>query len=190
MGSITQFPLAAARRAQVGLREMLYPATARPAWSETPVPKARLDELHALMSLGPSMVDASPTRLLFLTSRTAKARLAPFIGEEYRVEVETAPLCGLIGYDLGFAAQIAEYLPHPPSAAWLEAPDAARQTALGNGVLQGAYLIVAARTLGLETSAIPDYDADGLTMEFFHTRRMRATFLCAIGYPAEPPAQA
>ena len=187
MGSIAQFPVAAARRAQAGLGEVLYPARSRPAWSDSPVPKARLDELHALMSLGPSMVDSSPTRLLFLTSRMAKARLIPFLGEAFREDAATAPLCGLIGYDLGFAAQMAEFLPHHPSANWLEGPDAARQTALGNGMLQGAYLIVAARTLGLEAAAIPDFDVDGVTMEFFHTRRMQATFLCAIGVPADPP---
>lgn len=172
--------------APVGLGHMLHPLRRRLTWAAAAIPRARLDELHALMSLGPAMVDASPTQVLFLTSDRAKARLAPFLPGAARPEAAAAPACALIGYDVDFAEQLAEFLPQAPPAPGLDASDAAHHIALRNGALQGAYLIVAARALGLEALAIPGFDTAGVSFEFFRRMRVRATFLCALGYPAEP----
>lgn len=167
-----------------GLNQMLHPARRRAAWASRPVPRARLEELHTLMSLGPAMVDASPTRVLFLSSDKARARLAAFLPEDARVEAALAPACALLGYDVDFAEQLAEFLPCAPAATGVDPNGAARQTAIRNGALQGAYLIVAARAIGLEASVIPDFDTAGVSFEFFRRMRVRATFLCALGYPA------
>ena len=100
----------------------------------------------------------------------------------------TAPACALIGYDVDFAEQLAEFLPCAPIGAGRDPPDAARQTAIRNGALQGAYLIVAARARGLEAAVIPNFDTAGVSFEFFRRMRVRATFLCALGNPADATA--
>jgi 3-hydroxypropanoate dehydrogenase len=151
-----------------------------------PVPRDALEQLHALMSVGPSMVDASPTQVLFLTSERAKDRLAPHLGVAARREALAAPACAVVGYDLEFAEQLVEFLPHVAGApSCFDRPEVVRQTAVRNGTLQGAYLIVAARALGLEAAAIDDFHAEGVSVEFFRGARVRATFLCNLGYPAE-----
>jgi 3-hydroxypropanoate dehydrogenase len=165
---------------------LFRPADDAGGWSPQPVSRETLDELHALMSLGPALLDASPTRALFLTSSGAKARLAPYIAEAERSDVLAAPVCGVVGYDTAFAEQLAEFLPKGPGQ--LDDSEAAHRIALGNGALQGAYLVVAARSLGLEAVAISEFDVGGVSSEFFRNPRIRATFLCRLGYAAAPPA--
>ncbi|MBS0360334.1 MAG: nitroreductase family protein [Proteobacteria bacterium] len=185
MGSVAHLEVASAALGRAGLNRMLHATRRRAAWAPGPIPRARLDELHTLMSLGPAMVDASPTQLLFLTSDKAKARLTTFLPEAAKTQAALAPACALIGYDVDFAEQLAEFLPCAPTGTSVDPSAAARQTAIRNGALQGAYLIVAARALGLEATVIPDFDTAGASFEFFRRMRVRATFLCALGYPAE-----
>jgi 3-hydroxypropanoate dehydrogenase len=167
------------------LGQVLHAARSHPAWAPTPISRDTLEQLHALMSVGPSMVDASPTQVLFLTSEKAKDRLAPHLGAAVRHEALAAPACAMIGYDVDFAEQLVEFLPHVAGApACFERPEVVRQTAVRNGTLQGAYLIVAARALGLEAAALDDFHADGVSMEFFPRSRIRPIFLCALGYLA------
>jgi 3-hydroxypropanoate dehydrogenase len=169
---------------------VLHAAPARPVWSDAPISRDVLEQVHALMSLGPTMVDASPTRVLFLNSRLAKARLAPLLPERARDEVLAAPAYAIVGYDVDFAEQLVEFLPRVTSVrSCFDDPEIVRQTAARNGALQGAYLIVAARSLGLEAAALPEFDEAGVSFEFFHAPRVRANFLCSLGYPAEPASR-
>ena len=185
MGSLAHFVPPRRRPAPRGLGQVLHAAPAHASWAPTPVSRDTLEQLHALMSMGPSMVDASPTRVLFLTSEKAKDRLAPHLGAAVRGEILAAPACALIGYDLDFADQLVEFLPHVSGApSCFERPEIVRQTAERNGTLQGAYLVVAARAVGLEAAAVEDFHADGVSVEFFRGARVRAIFLCALGYPA------
>ena len=168
------------------LGQVLRAAPRHPAWAPTPISHDTLEQLHALMSVGPSMIDASPTQVLFLNSPRAKYRLAPHLTPATRDEALAAPACALVGYDVDFAEQLVEFLPHVAGApSCFDRPEVVRQKAVRNGALQGAYLIVAARALGLEAAAIPDFDAAGVSFEFFRAPRVRATFLCSLGYPAE-----
>ena len=137
----------ASRRA---LGKVLHSAPAHPAWSHDPILRDTLEQLHALMGLGPTMIDASPTRVLFLTSSAAKARLSPHLPDRTRGEVLAAPACAIVGYDVDFAEQLVEFLPRAPAVrSCFDDPEVVRLTATRNGALQGAYLIVAARSLGL-----------------------------------------
>lgn len=184
MGSIAHLIPPGHEVGSSGFDRVLYAARRRPRWAPLPVPRDRLDELHALLSLGPSLVDGSPTRVLFLASGSAKDRLLPHLPAAARPYALSAPVCAVIGYDIDIAEQLVEFLPRPtrgPSC--LDRPEVVRQTAVRHGGLQGAYLIVAARALGLEGAAIPDFDAAGVSLEFFRGARVRATFLCGLGYP-------
>jgi nitroreductase len=125
---------------------------------------------------------------LFLTSSGAKARLAPHVAADRQADVLGAPVCAVVGYDAVFAEQLVGFLPSACSPSCLGDPETARRTAQRNGALQGAYLIVAARWLSLETVAISGFDADAVAAEFFRNRRIQATFVCTFGYAAPPAA--
>ncbi len=182
-------PIAAIAPSRRALGKVLHTAPAHPVWSDAPIPRDVLEQLHALMSLGPTMVDASPTRVLFLNSASAKARLAPQLPERIRDEALAAPACAVVGYDVDFAEQLVEFLPRATAVrSCFDDPEVVRQTAARNGALQGAYLIVAARSLGLEVAAFPEFDEAGVSFEFFRAPRVRANFLCSLGYPADAPA--
>jgi len=186
MGSLVHLNPPRARPKPRSLRQVLHATRAHLAWAPTPISRDVLEQLHALMSVGPSMVDASPTQVLFLTSERAKERLAPHLGAAARREALAAPACAVIGYDLEFAEQLVEFLPHVAGApSCFDRPEVVRQTAAHNGALQAAYLIVAARALGLEAAAIDDFHAEGVSLEFFRRARVEATFVCSLGYPAE-----
>jgi nitroreductase len=185
VSSLTPFPPLRSPPADPALARVLYAAPPRQAFAPTPIPRDALEQLHALMSVGPSVVDASPTQVLFLTSERAKDRLAPHLDPAARDDALGAPALAIVGYDVDFAEQLVEFLPHVAGApSCFDRPEVVRQTAVRNGALQGAYLIVAARTLGLEAVEVAGVDAAGVSFEFFRNTRVRATFLCALGYPA------
>jgi 3-hydroxypropanoate dehydrogenase len=166
-----------------GLRQLLH-APIGAEWVSRSVSRNVLDELHTLMSLGPAMLDASPTRALFLNSDGAKGRLMPLVAAGHRADVAGAPVCAIVGYDTVFAEQLCEFL--PGAATTCHPVQTAHDAALRNGALQGAYLTVAARSLGLEAAPLPDFDAEAVAAEFFRNQRMRVTFVGALGYPASP----
>jgi 3-hydroxypropanoate dehydrogenase len=181
-------PVAMGTASRRALGKVLHTAPAHPKWSDAPIPRDVLEQLHALMCLGPTMVDASPTRVLFLNSGSAKARLAPLLPARIRGEVLAAPACAVVGYDVDFAEQLVKFLPRATAIrSCFDDPEVVRQTAARNGALQGAYLIVAARSLGLEAAAFPEFDEAEVSFEFFRAPRVRANFLCSLGYPAKPP---
>ncbi|THD54144.1 malonic semialdehyde reductase [Phenylobacterium sp.] len=181
-------PVAVGTPSRRALGKVLHSAPVRPVWSDIPISRDVLEQLHALMSLGPTLVDASPTRVLFLNSGSAKARLAPLLPERHRADALAAPACAIVGYDVDFAEQLVEFLPRATAArSCFDDPEVVRQTAARNGALQGAYLIVAARSLDLEAAAFPEFDEAGVSFEFFRTPRVRANFLCSLGYPARAP---
>jgi 3-hydroxypropanoate dehydrogenase len=185
MASLAHFNPPGPQPGPRALGQMLHTPPARLAWAPTPISRDTLEQLHALMSVGPSMVDASPTQVLFLASERAKDRLAPHLGAAVRHEALAAPACAVVGYDVDFAEQLVEFLPHVAGApSCFDRPEVVRQTAVRNGTLQGAYLIVAARALGLEAAAVDDFRADGVSAEFFRGSRIRAIFLGALGYLA------
>jgi 3-hydroxypropanoate dehydrogenase len=186
MGSVAHLKPAEAGSPARTLGQVLHAARPHRAWAPKPVSRDILEQLHALLSVGPSMIDASPTQVLFLTSSQAKDRLADHLVSASRDAALAAPACAIVGYDVDFAEQLVEFLPHAAGApSCFDRPEVVRQTAIRNGTLQGAYLIVAARSLGLEAAAIPDFDAAGVSFEFFRAPRVRATFLCSLGYPAD-----
>jgi 3-hydroxypropanoate dehydrogenase len=185
MGSLVRLDPLRVRPQPRSLNQVLHATRAHPTWAPMPISRDVLEQLHALMSVGPSMVDASPTQVLFLTSEGAKERLAPHLGATVRAAAMAAPVCAVIGYDVEFAEQLVEFLPHVAGApSCFDRPEVVRQTAARNGALQGAYLIVAARTLGLEAAALDDVHAEGVSFEFFRASRIRTTFVGALGYPA------
>jgi len=143
-----------------------------------------LEELHALMGLGPALADASPARVLFLSSETAKARLAKSLAPADREGARLAPACAIVGYDRVFAEQLIEFMPgRRAQGSCFDRPGAAAAASVRNGVLQGAYLAVAARSLGLDVDFVRSFDRTGVAADFFRGGGVTPIFVARLGYP-------
>lgn len=167
----------------VALDRLFRTARTRNAWREEPVAEGLLRQLYDLAKWGPTSANVSPGRFVFLTTPEAKARLAPFLSENNRAKTLAAPVTAIVAYDLNFAEKIPQLFPHNPgAAAWFGDPAVAEETAFRNGSLQGAYLILAARALGLDCGPMSGFDRKGVDQEFFAGTTWRANFLCNLGY--------
>lgn len=164
--------------------------TARTAngWTSQPVPQALLHELYDLAKWGPTSANVAPARFVFLTTPEAKARLAPHLSNANRAKTLSAPVTAIVAYDLDFAERVPELFPHNPGAkSWFADPEVEAITAVRNGTLQGAYLILAARALGLDCGPMSGFDHGAVDAEFFEGRRWVTNFVCNLGY-ADPAA--
>ena len=152
-------------------------------WTPRQVSAALLREIHELAKWGPTSANCSPGRFVFLTGAAAKARLAPFMSASNRAKTLAAPVNVIVAYDLNFAEKLPFLFAHDPSAAsWFSKPEMARETAFRNGSLQGAYVMLAARALGLDCGPMSGFNAAGVNAEFFAGTSRAVNFICNIGY--------
>jgi len=136
-----------------------------------------------LLKLGPTSANCSPARLLFVKSREAKERLKPHLSEGNRDKTMKAPVCTIIGYDLDFYLYLPNLFPHTNARSWFEGDEPKIfDTAFRNGTLQGAYLIMAARALGLDTGPMSGFDNAGVDREFLAGTNIKSNFLCNLGH--------
>ena len=155
-------------------------------WQDKPVSNEQITELYDLLKMAPTSANCSPARFLFLTSIEAKTRLKPFLMESNIKKVMGAPVCVIIGFDLNFAAKLPELFPHDPTApSWFTDKQVAYDTAFRNGTLQGAYLIMAARSLGLDCGPMSGFDQAGVDKEFFDGTKIKSNFICSLGHGSD-----
>ncbi len=170
--------------ADEALDRIFFNARTHNAWLGEPVADETLRRLVEIVEMGPTSANTLPARILFLKSEAAKKRLEPFLSAGNRAKTMQAPVCAIIGYDLRFYENLAKTFPHNLEArSWFEGKEQkALETAFRNGSLQGAYFIIAARALGLDTGPMSGFDEDGVNGEFFPDGRVKANFLCSLGY--------
>ncbi len=144
---------------------------------------ATLHRLYALLKWGPTAANACPARFVFLRSAEAKAKLAPALDEGNRDKTLAAPVTVIVGHDMAFYDKLPVLFPHVDARPWFAGkPEAALETvALRNGSLQGAYLILAARSLGLDTGPMSGFDNAKLDAAFFAGTSIRSNFLVNLG---------
>ncbi|MBS0241224.1 MAG: malonic semialdehyde reductase, partial [Proteobacteria bacterium] len=137
-----------------------------------------------LMKMGPTSANASPARIVFVKTEAAKKRLAPFLSEANRGKTVAAPVCAIVAGDMQFYEHLPRLFPHNQTArTWFEGkPAVIEATVMRNGSLQGAYLMLAARALGLDCGPMSGFDAAGVDKEFFPDGRFKTNFLCNLGY--------
>ncbi|MEO9191619.1 MAG: malonic semialdehyde reductase [Acetobacteraceae bacterium] len=154
------------------------------AWRDDPVSDETLREIYALTRMAPTSANSSPARFLFLRTREAKERLAPALSAGNHDKTMAAPVTVIIAYDPKFHDKLPTLFPHNPEArSWFTANEAlAATTAFRNGTLQGAYFIMAARALGLDTGPMSGFDNDKVDAEFLAAQGWRSNFLCNLGY--------
>jgi len=152
------------------------------AFEPRPVPPQLLHQLYALLVLGPTSANCQPGRFVFVTTPEAKARLLPAMSSGNRDKTRLAPVTVLIGQDLEFHERLPQTFPHADARSWFAGqPELIRETALRNSSLQGAYLMLAARALGLDCGPMSGFDAARIDAEFF-AGAVRVNFVCNLGY--------
>lgn len=142
-----------------------------------------LHALYELAKLGPTAANASPARFVFVKSQQAKQRLAPTLDEGNRDKTLEAPVTVIVAYDLDFPRKLPYLFPHTDAKSWFDGATDENLTTfcLRNGSLQGAYLILAARALGLDAGPMSGFDNARLDAEFFPASRIRSNFLVNLG---------
>jgi 3-hydroxypropanoate dehydrogenase len=154
------------------------------AWKNEPVAIELLHEIYDLFKLGPTSANASPGRILFLTTEEAKARLLPALSPLNVEKSRTAPVVAIISFDVEFYEKLPKLFPHAPDAKnWFTGNEAfAKDTAFRNSSLQGAYFILAARALGLDCGPMSGFDPAKVDAEFFPDGKWKVNFICNLGY--------
>jgi 3-hydroxypropanoate dehydrogenase len=153
-------------------------------WQDKPVTDEQIHELYNLMRFGPTSANSSPARFVFIRTPEGKEKLKPALSSGNTDKTMSAPLTVIVAYDPKFFEKLPQLFPHNLDArSWFTSNDSlAATTAFRNGTLQGAYLIVAARALGLDTGAMSGFDNDVVDKAFFASNGWRSNFLCNIGY--------
>lgn len=153
-------------------------------WLSKPVSEQQLQALYELAKMGPTSMNSQPMRLRFVVTPAAKQTVLECLYEGNRSKSEQAPVVAIVGYDLDFPATLPRLFPHKTDAESYYAgkPELVETTALRNSSLQGAYLIMAARALGLDCGPMSGFDAPAVDRAFWSGTSVRTNFLCNIGY--------
>jgi 3-hydroxypropanoate dehydrogenase len=157
-------------------------------WLSKPVDDDTLRRLYELMKWGPTSANGCPARILFLRTPEAKQRLVPALAPLNVEKVLAAPVTAIVGFDVRFYDQLPKLFPQAPGFKDMfeKSPEFADATARRNSSLQGAYLILAARSLGLDCGPMSGFDNAKVDEEFFGPEKemtqVRSNFLCNIGH--------
>ncbi len=171
------------RLGQRGLDLLFLEARTFNNWQDTPISPMAIRELANLMKWPPTSANCSPARLVFVRSDEAKEKLAGMAMEDNQPKIRSAPITVIIGHDLDFASHLPKLFPHTDAKSWFEGNEELTQTtAFRNGTLQGAYFILAARALGLDTGPMSGFDNEAVDKEFFAGTKVKSNFLCCIGF--------
>lgn len=171
----------------VSLDQLFRNARTRNAWTERQVSEEQIRELYDLVKLGPTSGNSCPARFVWVKSGAGKAKLAELAFANNKPKILAAPVTVIVGYDLEFAEQLPRLFPARGEVMKGMFRDAAlaETTAFRNGSLQGGYLIVAARALGLDCGPMSGFDNAAVDREFFAGTRVKSNFICSIGYGSD-----
>jgi len=165
------------------LDQVFRSARTRNGWRDGALPESILREIYDLAKFGPTAANSSPARFVFVTSEEAKDKLASVATGANPAKIRQAPATVIIGYDLAFPETMPRLFPHAPNMKdSLTDPAVVEQMAFRNGSLQGAYLIIAARLLGLDCGPMSGFDNGKVDALFFAGTMVKSNFLCSIGY--------
>lgn len=150
------------------LKQLFTEARTHNGWLEKKVSQAQIEQLYQLTSLGPTSANCSPARFVFITSEEGKQRLAPTLSSGNLEKTMTAPVTVLVAYDRNFYDALPTLFPHGDAKSWFTSSEAlASETAMRNSSMQAAYMIMAARAMGLDTGPLSGFDAAAVDEAFF-----------------------
>ena len=166
------------------LDQLFIEARTHTRWLDRPVEEALLRELYDLAKLAPTSANSQPMRLVFVRSREAKERLQPALAPQNVEKTMTAPVTAIVAHDLEFYERLPRLMPHVDARSWFAARPAEQieRAAFQGSSMQGAYVILAARALGLDAGPIGGFDGAKVDAAFFPGGTVRSNFLVNLGY--------
>ena len=163
--------------------QLFTQARTQNGYLDQPVPDAQLQQLYELLKWGPTSANSSPARFDFVRTPEAKAKLAACVSPANQPKVMSAPVTAIIGMDMAFYEQLPTLFPHTDARAWFLGNDALiASTAMRNSSLQGGYLIMAARALGLGCGPMSGMDTAKVDAAFFAGTTVKTNFICTLGH--------
>jgi 3-hydroxypropanoate dehydrogenase len=165
------------------LDQLIREARSYNAWLEGDVSDEQVRAMYGLMKMAPTSANQQPARLVWCKSAESKARLAAHAMAANQPKITTAPVCVIVGMDLEFHEQLPWLFPHTDARGWFADEAMRHANAFRNSSLQGAYLMLAARALGLDCGPMSGFDNAAVDAEFFADQpNVRSNFICAIGH--------
>ncbi|MEQ4575908.1 MAG: malonic semialdehyde reductase [Gammaproteobacteria bacterium] len=165
------------------LDQLFRTARTQNAFLDKPVEDSQLHALYELLKWGPTSANMTPARFVFVKSSEAKQKLAPALSEGNYAKTMAAPVTVIVGYDQDFHEKLPYLFPHADAKSWFDGPREQRyEAALRTGSLQGAYLILAARALGLDAGPMSGFDNAKVDAAFFAGTAIKSNFLVNLGY--------
>lgn len=151
---------------------------------DRPVSNAQLEVIWDLMKYGPTSANGMPARLLWCVSAEAKKRLADKAMPANAEKILAAPVTAIIAMDVEFYDHLPDLFPHTDARSWFAGDlEHATRSAFRNSSMQGAYFIMAARAIGLDTGPMSGFDNDAVDAAFFGEQpNVRTNFICTLGY--------
>jgi 3-hydroxypropanoate dehydrogenase len=168
---------------EASLDQLFREARTFNAWQLKDVTDEQLHQLYELAKFGPTSANASPMRVVFVKSKEAKAKLGQFMSEGNRDKTMEAPVTAIIATDHAFYEHLPKLFPHADARSWFVGNQPLIDTtAFRNATLQGAYVLMAARAIGLDCGPMSGYDQAGVDAAFFAGPAIKSNFLINIGY--------
>ena len=168
------------------LDALLRTARTHNVFLDKPVSDEQLREIHALMKWGPTSQNSQPARVIFVRTREGKEKLKPALSPGNTDKTMAAPVTAIVAYDTRFYELLHKTFPHDKTAPFWFSGEGKEQvaflTAFRNGTLQGAYLMIAVRAIGLDVGGMSGFDNAKVDAAFFPDGRFKSNFLCNIGY--------
>ncbi|MFV3403209.1 MULTISPECIES: malonic semialdehyde reductase [Pseudomonas] len=165
------------------LDQLFLTARSHNRWQDRPVPTELLHQLYQVLRQGPTSNNCCPARFVFLSSLEAKHKLLPALKGHNGEKMLQAPVTVIVAWDSRFFEHLPELFPiYDAAAVFRDDPQATFVAGLRNSSLQGAYLMLAARALGLDCGPMSGFDAGQVDATFFPDGRWRSNFLCSLGY--------
>lgn len=153
------------------------------AWQDKPVSDTQLQQMYDLMKWGSTSANCSPARVIFVKGAAEKAKLLDCMAPGNVEKTKTAPVTAIIGMDMEFYEQLPKIFPHADARSWFVGNQPLIDaTAFRNSSLQGAYLMLAARAIGLDCGPMSGFDPEKLNATFFAGTSVKVNFVCNIGY--------
>ena len=164
------------------LDQLFRTARSYNGYTDEPVTRAQMDAIWELMKFGPTSANCLPARLVWCESADAKARLAALAAANNKAKILGSPVTVIIGMDMEFYEHLPELFPHTDARSWFAGNQALIETtAMRNSSLQGAYLLMAARALGLDAGPMSGFDNAAVDAEFFAGTTIRSNFIATLG---------
>jgi 3-hydroxypropanoate dehydrogenase len=154
------------------------------AWLDKPVEDSLLRQVYDLAKMGPTSANMCPLRIVFVKSREAKERLKPALDPGNVNKTMAAPVTAILAMDIHFYEKLPKLYPHADAKAWFKdlPENVLEYIALRNGSLQGAYFMLAARSLGLDCGPMSGFDNAKVDAAFFAGTTVKSNFLCNLGH--------